>query len=66
MNRYTASKRRKEAKARNHEAVGNTKCNAVQPNDLEPVEYQPNKTCSGTQTDLTASHLLSVEDDYKK
>ena len=65
MNRYIASKRRKEAKVRN-EAVGNTKCNADQPNDLEPVEYKPNKTCSGTQTDLTASHLLSVEDDYRK
>ena len=65
MNRYTASKRRKEAKVRN-EAVGNTECDVDQPNDLEPEEYQPDMKCSGTQTDLSASDLLAIEDDYKK
>ena len=65
MNKYTASKRRKEAKVKN-EAVSNTECDVDHPNDLEPDEYQPNMKCSGTQTDLTASNLLAVEDDYKK
>ena len=66
MNRYTASERRKETKVRNEEAVGNTECDAHQPNDLEPEEYQPDMKCSGTQTDLTTSDLLAVEDDYRK
>ena len=66
MNRYTASKRRKEAKVRNEEAVANTDCDAHQPNNLEPEEHQPDIKCSGTQTDLTTSDLLAVEDDYRK
>ena len=46
--------------------VYDTECDVDQPNDLEPVEYVHDIKCSGTQTDLTASDLLAVEDDYKK
>ena len=46
--------------------VYNTECDVDQPNNLEPVEYVHDIKCCGTQTDLTASDLLAVEDDYKK